>query len=110
MVTPRITHAVKREHISGASMRMCTLSSAALGRRVSRRRRAARRASSRPNAAASSLRHAEVRHRVDAVRGDLEVEHRVVAMLLDRLDRVADLGKPLLEFVVAEIGEIDVVD
>ena len=36
-------------------------------------------------------RHAEVRHGVDAVGRDLEVEDRVVAVLLDRLDGVADL-------------------
>src|SRR5205085_2600224 len=51
----------------------------------------------------------DVRHGVNPIGGDLEVEDRVAAVRLPRLDGVADLGEPLRELVVGEPGEIDVV-
>src|SRR4029077_14269323 len=53
--------------------------------------------------------HAEMRHRVDAIGGDLEVENSVRAVLLDGIDGVADLSKPPAEIVVREGGEVYVV-
>ena len=73
---------------------------------MQRRRGLFRRSSKRRGQLA---RHADVRHRVDAVRGDLEIEDRVVAVLLRRLDGVADLRQADAELVIAEIGEIDVI-
>src|SRR5437588_3128638 len=50
-----------------------------------------------------------MRHGIDAIGGDLEIEHRVVAVLLDRLDGVADVGEPPPQLVVAEVGKVNVV-
>ena len=54
-------------------------------------------------------RHAEVRHGVDAIRGDLQIEDRVVAVCLQAFQRVADVGQPAHQLLIGQAGEVDVV-
>src|SRR5262249_32982128 len=53
--------------------------------------------------------HPEVRHRIHSIRRDLQIEHGVAAVLLHRLDGVADVREASTQLVIAEIGEVDVV-
>ena len=50
-----------------------------------------------------------MRHRVDAIGRHFQIEDRVVAVLLDGLDRVADLREAAAEVLIGEAGEIDVI-
>ena len=50
-----------------------------------------------------------MRHCVDAIRRYLEIENRIVGVLLDGLDRVSDVRQDFAELLIGEAAEIDVV-
>ena len=54
-------------------------------------------------------RHPAVRHRVDPIRRHLEIESRVVAVPLDGLDSVSDVGETTTEVRIGKAGQIDVI-
>jgi hypothetical protein len=49
-----------------------------------------------------------MRHGVDAIRSDFEVEDRVISVFFHGLDRVTDVGQTPPELLVREAAQVDV--